>query len=131
MTHSIVRHSRRMLRFGLVGVLNTAIDFAIFAFAYYVAGAPVLMAHILAFLAAATNSYIINQRFTFARAREERNLSEFLRFLAVTATGLAASSLVVVALSGHIHVLAAKTAAILCTLSIGYIGSSLWVFRRT
>ncbi len=131
MTLGLSGHGRRIVLFGMIGVLNTAIDFCVFAVAYYLFGAPVLIAHVSAFLVAATNSYIFNQKFTFRRSREERNVPEFLRFLTVTGTGLLVSSIVVVVLSDHIHVLAAKLAAILCTLLIGYIGSSVWVFRRS
>ncbi len=38
------RHGARIIRFGVVGVLNTAIDFALFALLYYVALWPLLAA---------------------------------------------------------------------------------------
>jgi len=124
-------HARRLFMFGLVGVSNTTIDFAVFAGAYYGLATPVLAAHIIAFLVAATNSYLLNQKFTFARAREDRSWSEFLRFLAVTCAGLAVSAAVLVVLADQTHVLAAKAGAILCTLAVGYLGSTLFVFRKS
>ena len=51
---------KRIAKFGLVGVLNTLIDIALFWLLYSVFGVPYLVANVLSFGAGMLNSFVMN-----------------------------------------------------------------------
>ncbi|TNC21825.1 GtrA family protein [Amycolatopsis alkalitolerans] len=80
----------RLVRFGLVGVLNTATYYGLYLLLHRFM--PYLAAHVLAFLISMTGSYFLNCAFTF---RTRPTWKKFLLFplsnatnLVVTSTGL-------------------------------------------
>ena len=83
------------MSFGLVGLVNSAVDFGVFSFAYYYLGLPIIAANTLAWVVAVTGSYVLNSTITFA-AESGRQLgfrryfafalSQVAGFLANTAT---------------------------------------------
>lgn len=80
----------RLVRFGLVGVVNTASYVCLYLLLQLVL--PYLLAHVVAFLVSMVGSYFLNCRFTF---RTRPTLRKFLLFplsnitnFVVTSTGL-------------------------------------------
>lgn len=80
----------RLLRFGAVGVVNTASYLGLYVLLQLVV--PYLVAHVLAFVASMVGSYFLNCRFTF---RTRPTLRKFLLFplsnvtnFVITSTGL-------------------------------------------
>ncbi len=71
-------------RFGLVGILNTVIDFVIFNLLRLLL--PVAIAGVLSGTVAMINSYIFNQRFTFRT--KQVSTQRMVAFFALTAFGL-------------------------------------------
>jgi putative flippase GtrA len=79
-------------RFGVVGLINTAVDLAVL-------NALILLTHMgrngiwfsifkaISFLVAVLNSYFINHSWTFARSGGERSVSQAGQFLAVSLVG--------------------------------------------
>ncbi len=55
----------RFVRYGIVGTLNTIIDFSVFALLLYVFHVNTYICQAVAFLAATFNSYAMNRSFTF------------------------------------------------------------------
>jgi putative flippase GtrA len=76
------------IKFLIVGILNTGIDFFIFntliAFTGIDNGIFVLVFKSISFLIALLNSYELNRWWTFDKAAASRNKKEFARFLGVT-----------------------------------------------
>ena len=76
-------HERAMalkaVSFAAVGVVNSAVDFAVFSFAYYWLGLPIVAANVMAWLVAVSGSYVMNSLTTFAResGRELRGKAYF------------------------------------------------------
>ena len=56
----------KAVNFALVGVINAAVDFSVFSFAYYYLGLPIITSNIISWLVAVTGSYIMNSMTTFA-----------------------------------------------------------------
>src|SRR5579859_4794780 len=56
----------KALSFGLVGLVNSAVDFGVFSFSYYYWGLPIIAANTLAWVIAVTGSYVLNSTITFA-----------------------------------------------------------------
>ena len=82
----------QVTRFGVVGLVNTAVDLAVL-------NALIFLTHMgrngiwfsifkaMSFLVAVLNSYVINHSWTFGRSGGERSVSQASRFLAVSLLG--------------------------------------------
>jgi len=119
--------------FAMVGVVNSAVDFAVFSFGYYHLALPIIAANSLAWVVAVTVSYILNSKITFAH-ESGRNLglkryfgfalSQFAGFLANTTTVWCLVTLL------HVPAWAAKVAAIAVSFAVNFSLSHFVVFRH-
>ena len=85
----------KAVSFALIGVVNSAIDFAVFSFAYYYLALPILVSNSMAWVVAVSGSYVMNSTITFATESGRKlafdryigfALSQFAGFLANTLT---------------------------------------------
>ena len=122
----------KALSFGLVGVVNSAVDFGVFSFAYYYLALPILVANTLAWVVAVTGSYVMNSHITFAAESGRRLaakryfgfvLSQVAGFLANTATVWCLVELV------HVPAWSAKVAAIIVSFIVNFSLSHFLVFK--
>lgn len=77
-------------RFGLVGVINTLLDYVIFIGLTVVFSIPLSQVWLAKYPSSAIamiNSYILNRRFVFRSRREDR-IAESLRFFSTTLVGV-------------------------------------------
>jgi putative flippase GtrA len=85
----------QFIRFGLVGFVNTLIDFGVLNlllfFAGYPAGAGLVLCNSIAFFVASINSYLMNKNWTFSD-RRSGTVSQFSLFMAFTVAALAINS---------------------------------------
>jgi len=86
---------KRLIRFGLVGMLNTAVGVGIIAGAIAIGVAP-LVANALGFLTGLCVSFVANSRFTFGQ--DPRSLKRIIRYLAVFLIAYASNLVAVIAL---------------------------------
>ena len=56
----------KMLSFALIGCVNTVIDFGVFSLGYFYFGLPIIVANVISWSIAVTNSYVMNSLITFA-----------------------------------------------------------------
>jgi 4-amino-4-deoxy-L-arabinose transferase-like glycosyltransferase/putative flippase GtrA len=132
----------QLLRFGLVGCLNTTIDLLVLNALLWLWPTQntwaLLLDNSLAYSFGALNSFILNKYWTF-RCRDRTNLREVARFLATTLAGLVCNDLLLWLLSGVLQQTplsptlgtnVAKVLAIGGTVLISYLGMRLWVFVR-
>jgi putative flippase GtrA len=81
----------QFLRFAVVGVLNTGIDFAILNILSYLTniteGARIIPLKGIAFLAANINSYLINKHWTFKDKSDGQGAKQFSVYLTVSIIG--------------------------------------------
>lgn len=73
-------------KFGLVGLLNTFIDYVVYAIVTGI-GANYLLSQILSYSCGLLNSYFINRKWTF-KQKEKASIKEFVCFLAVNVVTL-------------------------------------------
>jgi putative flippase GtrA len=118
-----------VLRFGLVGVVNTAVDFAIFVLLYRWAGLDPLLANGMAFVLAVTNSYLLNHRWTFRRHNRALSFSGYARFVALNSGGLLIGTLAILLLGRLMPLEFAKLIAAGLTLLWNFTTSKLFVFN--
>lgn len=117
----------RMVRFGAVGVVNTAIDFSVFAALFYLLHWPLLAANAAGFGLAVANSYAMNKAWTF-RDTAPATLGRGARFFAVALAGLAIGSAVIAAAAQIVPAFVAKACAIGATFAWNYWASARFVF---
>lgn len=119
------------VRFGAVGFLNTAIDFALFTLALKVFGLPELVSQAIGYGGGVLNSFFVNRAFTF-KARHVRSLGAFSLFVLINLVSLGVSLLVLYALreAFPIGVYPAKLIATVMAWGINFAGSRWLVFGR-
>jgi len=85
------RGVRQFVKFGVVGVSSTVIDWGIYLLLTRIFGIFYLMAKILSFSVALFNSYFWNRRWTF-RSNDPKKLHEFIKFLFISIVGVVLNS---------------------------------------
>jgi putative flippase GtrA len=131
---------RQVLRFGLVGGLNTLVDLLILNFLlllFPTTSTPMILAYsALAYSMGAVNSFLLNKYWTFG-FRQRMTRGEVVRFIVTTLCGIGWSSLILWLASRVLHPFlvnttiwanASKVLAIFGTALISYLGMRLWVF---
>ena len=123
-------HGGRLFLFGLVGVANTGVDFAVYS-AGVLLGLPPVFANILGFAVANPFSYAVNSRVTFRKTDGPAALSPsgYARFCTAHLLSLAISTGLVFWLAPMIGPYIAKLSAVLVTLLLNYGASAFFVFR--
>ncbi|QYR22797.1 GtrA family protein [Paenibacillus sp. sptzw28] len=120
----------QMLKFGLVGAVNTAVDLIVFTL-LTAQGLPYLAAQIISYSCGVLNSYLLNRSWTF-RHGSSRKGKEIIRFIIVNLTALAVSSALLTWLyrpDGSALTLPASKLIVTCaSMVINYAGSRYWVF---
>ena len=131
-----------ILRFGLVGGLNTVIDLLILnglLLLFPTQSTVTLLAYnSIAYGIGAINSFVLNKYWTFHH-RQRTTLSELVRFALTTCLGIACNDAILWVLSNALHPAIANTTlwantskilAVFGTASVSYLGMRLWVFVK-
>src|SRR5581483_10081185 len=130
----------QMVRFGLVGVLNTVVDLLllnILLLLFPTTNSLMLLAYnALAYSVGGVNSFLLNKYWTFGH-KQTTSRSELIRFAITTLGGIMWSSIILWIASNVLHPIlinptmwanASKVFAIGGTALISYLGMRLWVF---
>lgn len=82
---------KQFSKFAVVGLLNTAIDFAVLNILTLITGIVqgpwVILLNTISFTAATTNSYFFNKHWTFRDTKKEQEEKKFIQFLAISIVG--------------------------------------------
>ena len=132
----VKKNVNQFIRFGMVGVCNTVIDFLIFWILHTFFDVNKYYAQIVSYCISVLNSYAMNKKFTF-KVDEKANAAALLKFFTVNLVSLSASLLVFRLLDGiivtgygsKIDALAIKILATFVVTTINFLGSKLWVFK--
>ena len=79
--------TKRVGKFGIVGILNTLIDFAIYNLGISLLRLPVIGANLISTTVAMSFSFIANKTFVFG-SKDRRVFSQAVAFVTITAIGL-------------------------------------------
>jgi putative flippase GtrA len=121
----------KAMSFAAVGVVNAAVDFGVFSFAYYVLELPIVLANIAAWSVAVTGSYVMNSLTTFAHeSGRELRLRSYLHFVLSQVGGLVANTATVLIASYFMPVLVGKVLAIGASFLVNFSLSHFVVFRK-
>lgn len=121
----------KAVSFGLIGFVNTAIDFGVFSIGYYLLGLPIVAANLCSWVFAVSTSYVLNSMITFS-AESSRNLSvkTYSTFVLAQLAGFAANTTTVVVASHFMPVLFGKVLATGASFIVNFSLSHFVVFRR-
>lgn len=119
--------SRRVVKYGIVGMVNVAIDFLLYAVlvsfgVWYVA------AKTLSLVAATLNGYTFNRRWTFRAGRHQHHLLG--KYVAVQA-GCLVTNLVLLTLLVEVldqHAIVAQAIALPFVAALSFLANRLWTF---
>lgn len=121
----------KAVSFAVVGLVNSAVDFGVFSFAYYYLGLPIVTANVLAWIVAVTGSYVMNSLTTFAReSKRVLTLKAYAGFAASQVAGLVANTATVVIASFFMEVWIGKVLAIGASFLVNFSLSHFVVFRK-
>jgi putative flippase GtrA len=120
---------RQFIKFNLVGLLNTALDFALFSLLTWF-GVYYILAQCVSYGVGMLNSYTLNKYWTFAQ-KGRLEPKQAIRFLVLNLGSLLLSLLLLMLFkdSWGIAILAAKLLTTVVTTLVNYAGNKLWVFR--
>src|SRR5437773_7437604 len=134
------RWVRQVIRFGLVGGLNTLVDVLILNMLLLLfpsnSTRMILIFSAIAYSLGGVNSFLLNKYWTFGY-RQRTTWREVVRFIVTTLCGIGWSSIILWLASNALHSIlinptiwanASKVIAISGTALISYLGMSLWVF---
>ena len=130
-----------VVKFAVVGVLNTLVDMGVFAVLNTLLGVNILVAQFFAYTAGIVNSYLFNSNWTFKGSKTK---SEVIRFVVLNLLTLLISMMSIKYFEGLIQIDAlfgipftakmnafvAKICTVVFTLIINFIGSKFWVFKK-
>jgi putative flippase GtrA len=121
------KRSLEFLRFCLVGVVNTGVDFTVFAVLSNM-GVLLLVVQCVSYTCGVLNSFLLNRAWTF-KARG-RSSGQLIRFLALNLCTLTITFGLLVYFHDHLSwpLLVCKLFATVASLGINYVGSRLWIF---
>ena len=140
--HRLYEPVMQFVRFGVVGVSNTAISYGVEMLGYYVlfAASPmderlkVILVSALSFVVSTINSYYWNNRFVFrgGKKRFSRHLVDYFRMAACYAvTGLILSPLIKLGL-GRLGMpfWAASISTLIVTIPLNFLLNKFWAFAK-
>ncbi len=87
----LIKKFRRLIVFGFVGVLNTLVDYLIFALVYELVGLPIAVSQFLGYMSGSVFGYFVNSNVTFKEGKG-RTKAQWVQYLG--------ADLVLTALSG-------------------------------
>ena len=133
-----IKNNPQLLRFGIVGGANTALDFGLL-FVFKFIGIPVEIANIMSTGLAFIFSFFANKKYTF-KTTDTNVIREMLLFVIVTLTGLwGLQTLIIAGLHApltemikntDVALLTAKLVATIASLTWNYVFYSRLVFKK-
>lgn len=122
---------KEILRFGIVGGLNTIIDFLVFTILIYIIGLKPGLSQSISYSVGAINSFILNKKWTFKIKKSDKLLQEIIRFVIINGISLVVSTgaMVLITVNFLLNAFLAKIFIIILTQVINYFGYKFLVFN--
>ena len=129
----------QMFRFGLVGLVNAAVDAIVFfstiaALKYFASASHsdwlLIIANSISFMVAVTCSYLLNSRFTFGKSHGELTVRNYFLFAASQITGFFAHTATLVMAVKYFPLPVAKLLGIGIGFIVNFTLARVIVFRK-
>ncbi|MDD4606721.1 MAG: GtrA family protein [Patescibacteria group bacterium] len=129
------KNLQQFIRFSLVGVLNTCLDFLVYTgltrlISFF--SQCYLIANFISFVCAVISSYILNKNWTFQDKSKQGNSLKFSKFILVASVGLILNELILFSLVKYVGMydLLAKAMATILVLIWNFMASKYLVFKK-
>ncbi|WP_344308968.1 GtrA family protein [Fodinicola feengrottensis] len=140
LVRSLIQRWRRLIgemtAFGIIGVINTGVQYAGVNFFHLALGLNVLIANVLATVISATSSYFMNRHWTFRHRSRSSLHREYILFFIFNGIGLAISSAVLWLFTYPLHLTSALWVNVAITIGLvlgtlfRFFTYSKWVFKH-
>ena len=122
---------RQFIKFCIVGVINTIIDYALYLLFSRVMGVYFLYANLLSVSLAMTSSFIFNKYWTF-KDQNKSIKTQYLKFVVVNIVYFILNNSIVFALVRYLKIydLLAKVIAIIVGLFWNFLANRYWTFKK-
>lgn len=90
----------QIMKFGIVGVIATVIDFGVMNILYYGLGLNILIANTAGFVISLIFNYLASMKYVFAHKEDMSRRREFVIFVVLSVIGLVLNDGIVLALKG-------------------------------
>ncbi len=94
------RELKRFLRYLLVGLSGTLLDFALLAVFKHFVLLPTLSANVTSYSCGIINNFLLSRYWVYREAPKEQTTTQFVKFVLVSLVGLALNNLIVLGLEG-------------------------------
>lgn len=130
--YGIYEKFKSLIRFGIVGVVNTLVDFSVFAMFHSLFGVDKLICQVVGYSAGIINSFILNKLWTFENNNSKFNtLNQMIRFAGINIVSLAVSLMGLKVISDQygLNTYVSKIIVTILAQAINYFGYKLLVFK--
>ncbi|MBU3138236.1 GtrA family protein [Clostridium gasigenes] len=119
----------KFIKFGLVGVLNTAITIGIFNVLRFV-GIDIIVANTIGYICGIVNSYFWNNRWVFKS--NSKDIATACKFIVVNIGTMFINNCILILLAQKIGIneVIAQGASLGLTTVINFIGNKVWTFNK-
>jgi putative flippase GtrA len=124
------KHLAQMLKFGIIGAVNTGIDFGVFTL-LTLCEWSYLPAQCLSYTCGVLNSYVMNRSWTFNERRHSKFAFFKFTLLNLFVLLVTSSLLALLHLYAGWSIWISKLCATGAGVLVNYLGSRLWVFGKT
>lgn len=130
---------KELIKFGIVGVVNTLLDMVIYFILTMYFGMFKYMAQTISYLIAMIHSYIVNRFWTFGRRGKVESASEPVKFVVVNLISLGISYLCFYLIgfwtqnldvSDNMRILIEKLIVTPAVMIVNFILNKIWVFQE-
>ena len=129
---------KKFFKFGITGLLNTAVDFIVYTFCLVILRLDIKIAQPIGQAVAIVNSYIINKNWTFKKSGDKKNnysinynIKEIIKFLLINGGSIVINIFGVYIFHDVLGVneFLCKVPIAIITIIINYFGNKLFVFK--
>lgn len=127
--NSLSKSFKSFIKFGVVGVLNTLINWLIFGVLNFL-GVYYILANVIAYCIATANSYIFNSKWVFEYNGENKK-GTTIKFVILNLIGLGLNTTILYFLVdiANLNKLISLVIATGIVMVVNYIVNKLWVFK--
>lgn len=127
--NSLSKSFESFVKFGIVGVLNTLINWLIFAVLNFL-GIYYILANIIAYCVATANSYFFNSKWVF-KYNGKNKKGATIKFIILNLIGLGLNTIILYFLVDimNLNKLISLVIATAIVMVVNYIVNKLWVFK--
>jgi len=122
----------QFLKFIIIGILNTLVNLIIFYLFTEIFNVYYMVAAVLAFLFAVTNSYLFNKTWTFKEKLKYKTSSRYIKFFIISIIALSFNLALLYLLVEYFkfNIFIAQLAGVFLNFLINFFGNKLWTFKK-